>query len=153
MLVCVEWFGMSKMHEYPVTVSWSGSRDGKGSVSGDRSGVDAPLSVPPEFGGPGEGTNPEELLTKAVAGCYSITFGIIAGTRRLPVVNVETHAVGVVEENGPSFVYQSITIRPTITLESGATDEQVAMAEQMAHKADLYCIVTNAIRDKVSLTI
>lgn len=111
------------------------------------------MATPPEFGGSGSGTNPEELLAKAVAGCYSITFGIIAETRKIPLVGIETHATGVVEENGPQFTYQSITIRPTITLAADATDEQVALAEQMSHKADLYCIITNAIRDKVSISV
>ncbi len=145
---------MAKMHEYPVTVNWSGGREGSGSVSADRSGVSAPLSVPEEFGGGnGAGTNPEELLTSAIAGCYSITFGIIAGTRKLPVLSIETKALGEVEENGASFIYQKVTLRPRIVLASDATDEHMTMADQMAHKADLYCIVTNAVRDKVSITV
>lgn len=150
---CVEWGGMAKLHEYPVTVEWAGSRGGAGTVKGDRSGVSSPLSVPEEFGGPGQGTNPEELLSKAVAGCYSITFGIVAEARRLPFLKIETHAVGEVEENGPQFTYKTITIRPTITLAADATDEHVALADQMAHKADLYCIITNAVRDKVAIAV
>lgn len=144
---------MAKLHEYPVTVKWQGGRDGSGTVGGDRSNTSENLSVPEEFGGPGNGTNPEELLAKAVAGCYSITFGIIADARKLPLVNIVAHAVGEVEENGPQFTYKSITVRPTITLSADATDEHVTMAEQMAHKADLYCIITNAVRDKVSINI
>lgn len=145
---------MSKLHEYPVTVNWSGGREGSGKVTADRSMVSAELSVPEEFGGGhGAGTNPEELLTSAIAGCYSITFGIVAGARKLPFVSVETKATGVVEENGASFVYKSVTVRPRIVLSADATDEQMSMADQMAHKADLYCIVTNAVRDKVSITV
>lgn len=144
---------MAKMHEYPVTVKWQGGRDGSGTVGGDRSNTTENLSVPEEFGGPGNGTNPEELLAKAVAGCYSITFGIIADARKLPFVGIETHATGEVEENGPQFTYKSITVKPTITLGADATDEHVTMAEQMAHKADLYCIITNAVRDKVAINI
>lgn len=144
---------MAKLHEYPVTVNWSGGRTGNGTLAGDRSGVQSPLSVPEEFGGPGSGTNPEELLAKAVAGCYSITFGIVAEARRLPFVNIETHATGEVEENGPSFTYKSVTLKPTITLAADATDDQVKLADEMAHKADLYCIITNAIRDKVAINV
>jgi len=144
---------MAKLHEYPVTVNWAGGRTGSGNLTGDRSGVQSPLSVPEEFGGPGNGTNPEELLAKAVAGCYSITFGIVAEARKLPFVGIETHATGEVEENGAAFTYKSVTLKPTITLAADATDEQVAMADQMAHKADLYCIITNAIRDKVAIHV
>lgn len=144
---------MAKMHEYPVTIEWKGGRDGSGSAKGDRSGVSSGLAVPEEFGGGGAGTNPEELLTKAVASCFSITFGIIAGAQRLPFVGIETHATGMVKEEGPSFVYESIVVRPTITLEAGASEADITKAEQMAHKADLYCIITNAIRDKVAITV
>ncbi|HMS56803.1 MAG TPA: OsmC family protein [Fimbriimonadaceae bacterium] len=144
---------MASTHEYPVTVSWSGGRDGSGSVKGDRSGVSSPISVPPEFQGPGNGTNPEELLASAVAACYSITFGIIAANRKLAYTNLTTNATGFVEQAGAQFTYTRILVKPTITLETGADDAAAAMAEDIAHKADMYCIITNAVRDKVKIEI
>lgn len=144
---------MAHLHEYPVTVEWAGGRDGSGNITPDRSGIRMPLAVPPEFGGAGEGTNPEELLASAVAGCYCITFGIIAANRKLPFTGLKASVTGFVEQNGASFVYTKIIVRPTITLAADATDEQVAMADDMAHKADLYCIITNAVRDKVAIEI
>lgn len=112
-----------------------------------------PLSVPPEFGGAGNGTNPEELLASAIAGCYSITFGIIAANRKLPFDSLTTNVTGFVEQNGASFVYTKVIVKPTIRLAADATDEHVTMAEDMAHKADLYCIITNAVRDKLAIEI
>ena len=112
-----------------------------------------PIAVPPEFQGPGGATNPEELLTSAIAGCYTITFGIVAANRRLPVLSIQTEALGSVEQNGAAFTYQSIVIRPTITLAATATEAQIAQTVDFAHKADAYCIVTNTLRDKVSVTI
>lgn len=140
-------------HEYPVTVEWQGARDGSGSVTADRSGTKNTLSVPPEFQGPGAGTNPEELLASAIAGCYSITFGIVAANRKLPFLSIETKAVGQVEQVGATFNYKAVVIRPTIRLAADATPEQVAMAEDMAHKADAYCIITNAVRGKVEISV
>ncbi len=145
---------MADIHEYPVSVVWQGGREGAGNVTTGRSDVSNVLSVPTEFGGPGAGTNPEELLTAAIASCYSITFGIVAGARRLPFVKVETQAIGQVEQpNAATFNYNKITISPTITLEAGASEDHVKLAEEMAHKADLYCIVTNAVRGKVEITV
>jgi len=143
----------SQLHEYPVTVNWKGGRDGRGDVTPAHSGEQIDIAVPPEFQGPGGATNPEELLTSAITGCYSITFGIVAANRRLPITNVKTDAVGTVEQQGASFTYKSIVIRPTITLDGSATDEQVAAAEEMAIKADAYCIVTNAVRGKVEVSV
>ncbi|MCB0824827.1 MAG: OsmC family protein [Armatimonadetes bacterium] len=144
---------MAKLHEYPVTVQWQGGRGGSGKVTADTSGSSSTLAVPAEFGGTGGGTNPEEMLCEAVASCYSITFGIIADMRKLPVVGFEVKAVGEVEENGPTFTYKKITIRPTITLASDASDDQMKMAEDMSHKADSYCIITNAVRGKVEIVV
>lgn len=144
---------MAQTHEYPVTVAWSGGRSGSGTVSADRSGISNPLSVPEEFQGPGNGTNPEELLTSAIGGCYSITFGIIADMRKLPYAGIETKATGEVEQSGANFVYTKVTLRPTITLTAEATDDHVTLAEDIAHKADSYCIVTNAVRGKVQVVV
>lgn len=145
---------MSKLHEYPVTLEWHGGREGSGNVVADRTGVNIPLTVPPEFGGTeGAGTNPEELLTASLTACYSITFGIIASNRKIPLKTMDVKAVGEVEENGPQFTYKKITVRPTIHLDAIATDDQVKLAEDMAHKADAYCIITNAVRDKVEIVV
>lgn len=132
-------------------MSWSGGRDGSGTVSGNA--VQNPLGVPAEFGGNGSGTNPEELLASAVTACYSITFGIIAANRKLPLVSLETSGTGFVEQNGASFVYTKIVVKPTITLEASAGPEMDELANDLAHKADLYCIITNAVRDKVAIEI
>lgn len=144
---------MASLHEYPVTVDWNGGRDGAGTVTANRSNVTNTLSVPPEFQGPGQGTNPEELLTAAIASCYSITYGIIATNQKIPVKNFSVTATGVVEQNGASFNYKEITVHPVITLAEDATDDHVAKATDMAHKADHYCIVTNAVRGKVEVKI
>lgn len=144
---------MSKMHEYPVKVEWSGGRKGSGKATDATNLVSVPIAVGPEFGGAGGGTNPEQMLALAVASCYLITFGIIAENRKLPVVSMSVEAVGEVEENGPQFTYKKITVRSRIALDAGADAAQVKMAEDMAHKADNYCIITNAVRDKVTIAV
>ncbi len=111
------------------------------------------LAVGEEYQGPGGGTNPEELLTTAIASCYTMTFGIIAENRKLPVKSITVQAQGEVEQNGPQFTYKSITIKPRIVLEAGATEDQLKIAEDMAHKADNYCIITNAVRGKVEIAV
>lgn len=143
----------NQIHEYPVTVDWTGGRDGSGRIVPQASGTEIPITVPPEFNGPGGATNPEELITSAVAGCYSITFGIVSANRRLPVQHIHVEALGEVEQQGASFKYRRITIRPTITVSAEATDEQIAATTDMAHKADAYCIVTNAVRGTVEVVI
>jgi peroxiredoxin-like protein len=141
-------------HRYPVSVAWTGGRRGSGTLTTGRTGVALPLSVPPEFGGTETGhTNPEELLASAIAGCYAITFGIIADHRKLPVVAVRASAEGEVDQAGATFTYARIVVRPQITLSADATDAQMATARDLALRADAHCIVTNALRDKVQVRI
>jgi peroxiredoxin-like protein len=137
-------------HEYRVSVQWSGGRDGSGTINLTQGRQSIDLGVPAEFQGSGKGTNPEELLTSAVAACYSMTFGIIAANRKLAVQSFTCEAVGEVVQSGAQFTYTKITIRPNITLEPGADH---ALAEDMAHKADSYCIITNAVRGKVEIVV
>lgn len=145
---------MSKLHEYPVTVTWEGGRTGRGEVVAERSTVACGLAVPPEFGGNDQpGTNPEELLASAIASCYAITFGIISQNRKLPIKEFNVEAVGVVEESGASFVYKQVTIRPSIIMEHDADEAAMKAANDFAHKADSYCIITNAVRGKVEIIL
>ena len=140
-------------HEYPVTVVWNGGRDGAGMATPEASGTQINLRVPTEFQGPGGATNPEELLTTAIAGCYSITFGIIATNRKLPVSSITVHAVGTVEQSGASFAYKTMVIKPEIKVPMDTTDAQIEAVKDMAIKADHYCIVTNAVRGKVEVSV
>jgi peroxiredoxin-like protein len=143
----------NQLHEYPVVVNWTGGRDGSGDVTPAASGVKIDLAVPPEFMGPGGATNPEELLTSAITGCYGITLGIVLSNRKLPLQGIRVESVGVVDQAGANFTYKSITLRPTITLAADATEDQIKVATELAHKADGYCIVTNAVRGKVEVTV
>lgn len=140
-------------HEYPVVATWTGGRDGTGTVRAVNSGVENPINVPVEYQGPGGGTNPEELLASAIAACYTMTLGIIVANRKLPVKTIETSAVGLVEQNGPQFTYRAVTIKPVISMEGEPTLEQLKLTEDMAHKADGYCIITNAVRGKLEITV
>jgi peroxiredoxin-like protein len=144
---------MPQLHDYPVTVEWTGGREGKGKFTAGHSGSSLEIRVPEEFQGPGGGANPEELLTSAITSCYAMTFGIIAANRKLPVQDLKVEATGQVEQNGPTFKYIAVMLRPTITLAADATEDHVKMAEDMAHKADAYCIVTNAVRGNVQISV
>lgn len=145
--------GMPTTHEYPIDVAWTGGRQGSGKAVAGHSKTTTSIAVPEEFKGAGGGTNPEEMLTAAIASCYTITFGIIAENRKIPVKSLNVEATGEVEEIGPTFTYKSVTIRPRIVLDGSATDDQKKIAEDMAHKADNYCIITNAVRGKVEITV
>lgn len=64
------------MSTYKTLGSWQGEMaDGKGSITMDS--IESTYSIPKEFGGLGEGTNPEELIVGAASSCFMITLGAI----------------------------------------------------------------------------
>lgn len=144
---------MSVKHDFPVDIQWSGGFQGVGTIKSDNEQLKVDFSVPTNFKGKGLGTNPEELLTSAVAGCYSITFGIMAESQKLPLAKIEVNSKGEVEHNGVKLEFKSITLKPKVYLDSSATDSQKELAENLAHKADEHCLVSNALSDKVSITV
>jgi peroxiredoxin-like protein len=146
----------SQLHKYESDVRWTGGREGAGHVTAFCSGTTVPLAVPPEFGGPEgfeDACNPEELLTSAIASCYGMTLGIILTNRKLAYSSINVHASGYVEQSAGLFTYKKVAIDVTVALPSSASDDQVKAAEEMTHKADAYCIVTNALRGKVEVEV
>lgn len=78
--------GMPRL-EATARVDWIGFG---GSVTGTSGALEARTSTQRELGGPGEGTNPEELLAAAHANCFTSTLTSIARHRGLPLQRVET---------------------------------------------------------------
>ena len=69
-------------HTFTLTGDWTGGLRGQGTLA--VGGLASAISVPTVLGGPGAGTNPEELLTAAASSCYLITLAaIVEGRKRL----------------------------------------------------------------------
>ena len=75
--------------EAEATVSWSGWG---GEVTGGSGKLRAPTATQSELGGPGQATNPEELLAAALANCYTSTITARARARNIDLVHIETKA-------------------------------------------------------------
>ena len=72
---------------------WKGSiKEGGGTISTE-TGVlrEAPYGFKSRFEG-GKGTNPEELIGAAHAGCFSMALSLMLGTAGLTPEKIETHA-------------------------------------------------------------
>jgi organic hydroperoxide reductase OsmC/OhrA len=75
--------------EAHATVSWSGWG---GDVEGGSGALKARTATQVELGGPGNATNPEELLAAALANCYTSTITAHARAREIDLDHVETQA-------------------------------------------------------------
>ena len=139
-------------HTFQIEGSWTGDSDnGTGSLRG--SGAEIALDYPVHLGGHEGKANPEELLMQAVAGCYVLTLVSVAERRRVPIAGVEIKVEGdVARQAGGSLKFVSMRLHPRLNLK-GADEAQLAAARDLAHKAEQYCPISNAIRGNVEVTI
>jgi peroxiredoxin-like protein len=141
----------TQTHHFHVDASWTGLPDGDGVIRG--AGYQTSFGRPAQIGGTEGRSNPEEMLIGAVVSCYAITFAILAERRRLPLVSMDVAADGEVEQQlGGTLKFVSIRLQPRITL-SAVDDAQIRAAEEFAHRAEQYCVISNALRGNVAISV
>lgn len=109
------------------SAAWYGTlREGKGTISSG-SGVlkDTPFTFHTRFED-GQGTNPEELVAAAHAGCYSMALGNILSIAKLPPESIETTA---------DLTMEKLAIGPTVTKIHLTTRAKVPGASKEAFDA------------------
>ena len=127
---------------------WRGAgRTGTGSLSSE-SGVlaNAPYSFKTRFEN-GKGTNPEELIAAAHAGCFNMTLAFILQEAGYTPTELNTEAAVTLEPEGKGF---SIS-RSALTLRASIPKLDKEAFAQFARAAEQNCPVTRALRAEVTL--
>ncbi len=125
------------------TAVWIGSgKEGKGTVS-SQSGVlsDAQYSYKSRFE-EGIGTNPEELIAAAHAGCFSMKLSFILGEKGFTPERLETQCKITLESGVISNSH--LEVKGTVP---GITNE---VWQECVKKAEETCPVSNALKLKIS---
>ena len=82
---------------YTAVVSASG-RDGR-AVSADEK-LDLRLAFPPELGGTGQGTNPEQLFAAGWAACFTSTLGVVGKEAKVATGGISVTAeIGLLKDS------------------------------------------------------
>ncbi len=120
---------------------WNGTlREGKGTMKFGVDGPQMPFSFGTRFGDE-KGTNPEELIGAAHAGCFSMAFSKILGDAGHTPERIATHAKVIVEvgEGGAAI--------STIALDCKATVPGLDNAEfqELANTAKTGCPVSKVL--------
>ncbi|GAB4544140.1 MAG: OsmC family protein [Anaerolineae bacterium] len=128
--------------ERSATAAWHGTlREGSGHLS-LQSGTlkDTPYTFVSRFE-QGEGTNPEELLAAAEAGCFTMNIAAQLGRKEYEGVRVETTAVCVLSqvEGGRKITKMKLVTRGKA---DGLTLE---VFQQIAEDAKKNCIISRAL--------
>ena len=127
---------------------WKGGiKDGSGAISTE-SGVlkDAPYGFKSRFEG-GKGTNPEELIGAAHAGCFSMALALMLGEAGLTVERIDTHAAISLDKVDGAFAITASHLT-VVAVIPGASAAQFA---QIANQAKIGCPVSKLLNARITM--
>ena len=124
-----------------------GLKDGKGTIS-TASGVlaDAQYSFTTRFE-QGKGTNPEELIAAAHAGCFSMALSNELGNAGLTPESIRTTATVTLEKTDAGFAIPAVHL----TLEAKVPGADRATFAQLADTAKSGCPVSKLLKADITL--
>ncbi len=127
---------------------WKGGlQDGTGTISTE-TGVlnNAPYGFKSRFEN-GKGTNPEELLGAAHAGCFSMALSLMLGQAGMTAEKIETHVAITLEKVGEGFSITSSHLDVTAKI-PGADP---AKFQEAADKAKAGCPLSKVLNAKITM--
>ena len=127
---------------------WSGGiKDGKGAIS-TKSGAlkNYPYGFASRFEGK-PGTNPEELIGAAHAGCFTMALSLILGEAKLTAEHMETKADVTLEKQSDGFAITAVHL----ILKAKVPGADDAKFQELANKAKAGCPVSKLLNAKITL--
>lgn len=132
------------------TAFWEGDlQAGKGAMSTPQSGLfaDQNYSFKTRFGDE-KGTNPEELLAAAHAGCFSMALSAVLGREGFTPTRIDTRAEAMMEpgmQPGPTVTGVHLIVRASVP---GVSAEKFA---EIANAAKAGCVISRALSVPVTI--
>ena len=127
---------------------WSGGiKDGKGAIS-TKSGAlkDYPYGFASRFEGKA-GTNPEELIGAAHAGCFTMALSLMLGEAKLTAEKMETQADVTLEKQADGFAITGVHL----TLKAKIPGADDARFQEIANKAKEVCPISKLFNTEITL--
>ncbi len=127
---------------------WKGGiKDGGGSISTE-TGVlkEAPYGFKSRFED-GPGTNPEELIGAAHAGCFSMALSLMLGEAGFKVEKIETHATVTLDKVGDGFEITASHLDVVAVV----PEADAAKFLEIANKAKAGCPVSKLLKARISM--
>ncbi|KAF1009130.1 MAG: Peroxiredoxin OsmC [Luteibacter sp.] len=135
------------MQKWGSAVWKGGIKDGQGVISTQTAALrEAPYGFKSRFED-GPGTNPEELIGAAHAGCFSMALSLMLGNAGLTADRIQTKASVTLDKDGDGF---SITkVHLTVKAVVPGTDQ--AGFEKIANQAKEGCPVSKVLNAAISM--
>ncbi|SEI47752.1 OsmC family protein [Frateuria terrea] len=130
------------------SATWSGGlKDGQGTISTE-TGVlrEAPFGFKSRFED-GPGTNPEELIGAALAGCFSMALSLGLGNAGLTAEKIDTHTQVTLDKQGEGFAITTIAL----TCRARVPGADADTFSRIAQETKQGCPVSKVLRADISL--
>jgi osmotically inducible protein OsmC len=131
---------------YTATAEVTGGRDKGQGRSGDGA-LEVDLRLPPEMGGQGGGTNPEQLFAVGYAACFESAIGAVARRARV--------------DTGDAVIASSVSLHPndskgfdlSVQLDVTLPSVDAVQAVELVRAAHHVCPYSNATRGNIPVTL
>lgn len=130
------------------SAAWQGGiKDGKGSIATESGALDGhPYGFSSRFEGE-RGTNPEELIAAAHAGCFTMALSLMLGEAKLTAERMETNAEVTLEQKNGSYSINSIHL----SLQAKVPNADSETFQSLANRAKENCPVSKLLNAKITL--
>jgi osmotically inducible protein OsmC len=130
------------------SASWQGGfKDGRGTISTESGALNAhPYGYAMRFEGV-KGTNPEELIGAAHAGCFTMALSAVLGGAGLTAERMDTGAEVTFDKVGEGWAITKIHL----TLRAKVPGTNDAQFQELAAKAKENCPVSKVLNAEISL--
>jgi lipoyl-dependent peroxiredoxin len=127
---------------------WEGAiKTGKGSISTESGALKAyPYGFASRFEGT-PGTNPEELIAAAHAGCFTMAFSLILGEAKLTAEHMETSAEVALEKQDDGYAITTVKL----TLKAKIPGADQATFDKLSAMAKAGCPVSKLLKAQITL--
>lgn len=127
---------------------WQGGfKEGRGTVSTQSGALkDSPYAVASRFE-ESPGTNPEELIAAAHAGCFTMAFSLILGEANLTAEQMETSAKVTLEQVEGGFAITAVHL--ALQAKIPGADQEIF--EKLAAQAKAGCPVSKLLKAEITL--
>ena len=130
------------------SAAWSGGiKDGKGAISTHSGALkDHPYGFASRFEGK-PGTNPEELIGAAHAGCFTMALSLMLGEAGLTAERMDTRAEVTLDKDGDGFSITAVHL----TLQAKIPGADQATFDALTAKAKAGCPVSKLLNAQITL--
>ncbi len=130
------------------SAAWEGGiRDGKGAISTESGALKSyPYGFASRFEGK-PGTNPEELIAAAHAGCFTMALSLILGEAKLAAEHMETSAQVTLEQVPGGYAITAVHL--TLSAKIPGADQETF--EKLAATAKAGCPVSKLLKADITL--